>query len=76
MLTCTSDPRKKRNHKLKLLGPDILWWGGVLPREGVGAKKFRFWPGFRGGAPKFVKKSLRESSCGPYAPDLRMGSAQ
>ena len=31
---------KKKEHKLKLLGPDIFRWGGGLPREGVGAKKF------------------------------------
>ena len=30
----------KIEHKLKLLGPDIFRWGGGLPREGVGAKKF------------------------------------
>ena len=22
------------------MGPDTLWWGGDLPREGVGVKKF------------------------------------
>ena len=22
------------------MSPDIFWWGGGLPREGVGAKKF------------------------------------
>ena len=31
---------KKKEHKLKLLGPDIFRWGDRLPREGVGAKKF------------------------------------
>ena len=31
---------KKEEPKPKLLGPDILWWGGGLPREGVGAEKF------------------------------------
>ena len=31
---------KKNEPKPKLLGPDILRWGGGLPREGVGAKKF------------------------------------
>ena len=31
---------KKKEHKPKLLGPDIFRWGGGLPREGVGAKKF------------------------------------
>ena len=29
----------KEEHKPKLLSPDIFRWGGVLPREGVGAKK-------------------------------------
>ena len=28
----------KKEHKSKLLSPDIFWWGGGLPREGVGAK--------------------------------------
>ena len=31
---------KTKEHKPKLLGPDIFCWGGGLPREGVGAKKF------------------------------------
>ena len=31
---------KKKEHKPKLLGPDVFRWGGGLPREGVGAKKF------------------------------------
>ena len=31
---------KKKEHKSKLLGPDIFRWGGGLPREGMGAKKF------------------------------------
>ena len=31
---------KKKEPKAKLFGPDLLWWGGGLPREGVGAKKF------------------------------------
>ena len=30
----------KKEPKPKLLSPDIFWWGGGLPREGVGAKKF------------------------------------
>ena len=30
----------KKEPKPKLLSPDIFWWGGCLPREGVGAKKF------------------------------------
>ena len=32
--------RKKKEPKPKLFGPDIFGWGGGLPREGVGAKKF------------------------------------
>ena len=35
---CTSV--KKKEPKPKLFGPDIFRWGGGLPREGVGAKKF------------------------------------
>ena len=31
----------KREHKPKLLSPDIFRWGRGLPREGVGAKKVR-----------------------------------
>ena len=30
----------KKEHKPKLFGPDILRWGGGLPRERVGTKKF------------------------------------
>ena len=30
----------KKEPKPKLLSPDIFRWGGGLPREGVGAKKF------------------------------------
>ena len=30
----------KKEHKPKLLSPDIFRWGGGLPSEGVGAKKF------------------------------------
>ena len=30
----------KKERKPKLFGPDIFRWGGGLPREGVGAKKF------------------------------------
>ena len=33
-------PGKEKEHKLKLLDPDIFRWGGSLPRGGVGAKKF------------------------------------
>ena len=35
-----SGTEKKPKPKPKLLGLDIFWWGGGLPREGVGAKKF------------------------------------
>ena len=31
---------KKKEPKPKLLGPDVLGWGGGFPREGVGAEKF------------------------------------
>ena len=30
----------KKEREPKLFGPDIFQWGGGLPREGVGAKKF------------------------------------
>ena len=29
---------KKKEHKPKLLSPDVFRWGGGLPREGLGAK--------------------------------------
>ena len=31
---------QKKEPKPKLFGPDVFRWGGGLPREGVGAKKF------------------------------------
>ena len=31
---------KRKEHKPKLLVPEIFGWGGGLPREGMGAKKF------------------------------------
>ena len=40
---CLSAPHfsgTKKEPKPKLFGPDIFGWGGGLPREGVGAKKF------------------------------------
>ena len=59
----------KNEPKPKLLSPDIFWWGGGLPREGVGAKKFGmslenqgiklFWrdiPGFRRDIPEAPEK--------------------
>ena len=30
----------KKEPEPKLLSPNIFWWGGGLPREGAGAKKF------------------------------------
>ena len=59
------DSGTKKEPKPKLLSPDIFWWGGGLPRERVGAKKFGmsletqgiklFWrdiPGYPGSARK------------------------
>ena len=59
----------KKEPKPKLLSPDIFWWGGGLPRERVGAKKFGmsletqgiklFWwdiPGFCRGIPEAPEK--------------------
>ena len=52
----------KNEHKPKLLSPDIFRWGGGLPREGVGAKKF--------GMPLETREIEREKSLcsifGPY----------
>ena len=63
---------KKKEHKPKLLSPDVFRWGGGLPREGVAAKKFGmsletrviklFWrdiPGFCSDIPA-VPESLRK----------------
>ena len=54
---------KKKEPKPKLLSPDIFWWGGGLPRERVGAKKFdtsletqgnqTFWAGYPGILPGY-----------------------
>ena len=56
---------KKKEHKPKLLGPDIFWWGGGLPREGVGAKKFGMsletQENHIPGAPEKLEKSLFNS---------------
>ena len=59
----------KKEPKPKLLSPDIFWWGGGLPRERVGAKKFGmsletqgikpFWrdiPGFCRDIPEALEK--------------------
>ena len=67
---------KRKEPKPKLFGPDIFRWGGGLPREWVGAKKFgmsfetqgiqTFWrdiPGF-GGISWGRPKSLRKKSFG------------
>ena len=35
------DQGKKKEPKPKLFGPDIFQWGRGLPRERVGAKKFK-----------------------------------
>ena len=39
-LSGTSISVKKKEPKPKLFGPHVFGWGGGLPREGVGAKKF------------------------------------
>ena len=39
MCVCPTSGTKKKP-KLKLLSPNISWWGGGLPRKLVGAKKF------------------------------------
>ena len=54
---------KKKEPKPKLSGPDFFGWGGGLPREGVGAKKFgmsfetqgnqTFWAGYPGILPGY-----------------------
>ena len=38
--TCSHCSGTKKEPKPKLLSPDIFRWGGGLPREGVGPKKF------------------------------------
>ena len=66
---------KKKEPKPKLFGPDSSGWGGGLPREGVGAKKFgmsfetqetklfgRDIPGFCRDIPG-APKSLRKKVC-------------
>ena len=59
---------KTKEHTPKLLGLDIFWWGGGLPHEGAGAKKFgmslethhnqTFWWDIQGEPEKFEKKCL------------------
>ena len=65
---------RKKEPKPKLFGPDIFRWGGGLPREGVGAKKFgmsfetqgykSFWPDIPGFCRDILgrPKSLRNNS--------------
>ena len=31
---------RKKSTKINFLGPETAWWGGGLPREGVGVEKF------------------------------------
>ena len=40
MATPSPNSGTKKEHKPKLLSPDIFRWGRGLPRERVGAKKF------------------------------------
>ena len=65
---------KKKKPKPKVFGPDIFGWGGGLPREVVGAKKFgmsletqesqTFWWISRG-CPKSLRKKRLCSIFGP-----------
>ena len=64
------------------MSPDIFWWGGGLPREGVGAKKFgisskpresnffggisRDFAGISRKRPKSLRKKCLGSIFGPY----------
>ena len=74
----------EKEPKPKLFGPDIFGWGGGLPREGVGAKKFGmsletqgiklFWrniPGFVGISQK-RPKSLRKKMFGFNSRPLKL----
>ena len=72
----------KKEPKPKLLSPDIFWWGGGLPREGVGAKKFGmsletqgiklFWrdiPGFCRDIPEAPEKfEKKKGLCSIFVP--------
>ena len=66
----------KKEPKPKLLGPDILRWGGGLPRKGAGAEKFGmsletretklFWrdiPGFCWDIPEVPKMFENKKVC-------------
>ena len=37
---CTQFQARKKSTKINFLGPETVWWGGGLPREGVVAEKF------------------------------------
>ena len=70
---------KKKDSKPKLFGPDIFWWGGGLPGEGVGATKFGvsletretyFFGGISrdfAGISRKCPKSLRKKNCVQYS---------
>ena len=76
--------RHEKEHKPKLLGPDIFRWGKGLAREGVGAKKFDmsletreiklFWrdiPGFCSDIPAVPDKFEKKTSlCSIFGPHL------
>ena len=67
-----------KEHKPKLLSPDIFRWGRGLPREGVGVKKFgmsletrkikllgRDIPGYPAVPEEFEKKKVRVQFLAP-----------
>ena len=79
----TLSQRPKQEHKLELLGPDISGWGGGLPGEGVGAKKFSMYPealeeqtfwqdirDFCRDVPVGRPKSLRKKVCVQFLPPI------
>ena len=72
---------EKKEPKPRLFGPDIFGWGGGLPCEGVGAKKFgmpfetqgnqTFWrdiPGFCRDIPGVPEKFEKKSLCSILVP--------
>ena len=72
---------KIKELKPKLLGLDIFMWGGGLPCEGVGAKKFgmsfeaqgnqTFWrdiPGFCRDIPEVPEKFEKKNMCSILVP--------
>ena len=77
----------KKEHKPKPFGPDIFRWGGGLPHEGVGAKRFgisletreiklswRDIPGFCWDIRRHPKSLRQKSLCsifGPYTREFR-----